>query len=120
MTVSVALFLVLGAQVETSTTPEAILQRLEDVEQRTRIIERKEEIEREKAAEAAKNAKPPSLISAEAGKGITISNGDGSLSMNIVGRVVPRETLLVLRHKWTNDLSIRTARLNLSGTVLTP
>src|SRR5262245_18651555 len=66
----------------------------------------------------------PIAVSAEAGKGITIAITDGSFAMNIVGRVVPRETLLSINvpgpDKFTNELNIRTARLNITGNVLFP
>jgi hypothetical protein len=103
-----------------STTAPSLEERLDEVEQRQRIIERKEEIAKEKAAEAAKTAKPPAVFSAEPGKGITVASGDGNFSMNVVGRVVPRETLVENGGKWTNEFNIRTARLNFTGNVLTP
>ena len=114
----------MAVMVASSTTTETILERLEDVEQRTRIIERKEEIAKEKAAEAAKTAKAPITVSAEPGRGFTVAAGDGSFSMNIVGRIVPRETLIAQNRpgpdKFTNEVNIRTARLNITGNVLVP
>ena len=107
-------------QTETATSASAIVERLEEIEQRQRILERREEIRKEKAAEATKTAKPPVVVTAEPGKGVTFSIADGSLAINMAGRIVPRETLTVADDKYTNELNIRTARLNFTGSVLSP
>jgi hypothetical protein len=105
---------------QSSTTTPSLEERIEELEQRQRISERKEELAKEKAAEAAKTAKPPVVVSAEPGKGFTVASGDGNYSMNIIGRIVPRETLVENDGKWTNELNLRTIRLTFQGNVLTP
>jgi phosphate-selective porin OprO and OprP len=68
---------------------------------------------------AASSTTSPTFT-AEPGKGITVASGDGNFSMNVVGRIVPRETLVEAGGKWTNEFNIRTARLNFTGNVLIP
>src|SRR5688500_16463328 len=89
---------------QSSTTAPSLVERIEELEQRQRISERKEELAGEKAAEA----KPAVVFTAEPGKGFTVASGDGNYSMNIVGRIVPRETLVENDGKWTNELNLRT------------
>ncbi|MCU0686850.1 MAG: porin [Polyangiaceae bacterium] len=61
----------------------------------------------------------PVVVTAEAGKGVTMRREDDSFSMTLRGRLQLRDTVTVAG-KATNELAVRTVRLVLQGHALTP
>lgn len=98
--------------------PPDIEARLSEVEQRTAIMERREEVAREASAAA-----PPSKVAGAAGKGMTITTGDNSYSLTIRARIQVRETLGWNDGQFddaTSETNIRTLRVYFLGHALDP
>jgi hypothetical protein len=97
--------------------PSALELRVEELEQSHRILERKLELAEEKAVEAKKKGVS---FAVAPGKGFTVTSSDGLFGLQIRTRAQIRDTVLVTPKATTNEINVKTLRLNFSGHVLTP
>jgi len=92
--------------------------RLEQLEQAHRILERKLELANEAAAEAKKKG---ATVAGGPGKGFTVTTNDNKFGMTVRARAQIRDTIGIdNKNNVTNEINVKTLRLWFQGHVLVP
>jgi hypothetical protein len=92
--------------------------RLEELEQAHRILERKLELANEQAAEAKKKG---ATVVGGPGKGFTVTTNDNRFGMTVRARAQIRDTIGIdNKNAVTNEINVKTLRLWFQGHVLVP
>ncbi len=93
-------------------------ERLEELEQTQRILERKLELADEAAEESRKKG---ATVTAAPGRGLTVTTNDNKFSIGLRARAQIRDTIVIdNKNTVTNEINVKTLRLVVSGHMLTP